>query len=161
MAVSINLNMNKNKFSDKQIKVGGTTGVEPIFIEYKDNDYDLHVNSDSKALKDKNGYLVIVRLFSSNNKLPRFIFRWDHNASAVDVDIFFGDKNCNHLWKEKGNGYEGHWTKLTNDEKREYSVSIKIPERKIFEGIIRVGLLTELNLHDKVTIGESVDVKII
>ena len=67
--------MGKNKFSEKQIRVGGTTGVEPISIKYKDSDYTLSMNSDKKALKDKNGYLVIAELFSSDKKLPRFILK--------------------------------------------------------------------------------------
>src|SRR3989338_4891626 len=66
--------MGKNKFSEKQIRVGGTTGVEPISIKYKDSDYTLSMNSDKKALKDKNGYLVIAELFSSDKKLQILIF---------------------------------------------------------------------------------------
>lgn len=150
--------MDKNQFSNKQIKVGGTTGVKIVSTKHKDDDYNVRSLSNKKA--SETGHVVIAELFPKDERLPRFEFRIGHDdGNKVDVDILFGDKNCNHLWKEKG--YEGHHTKLTDDEKREYSVSIEIPGRKIFKGIVRVGLLTELNLHDKVTIGESVDVKII
>ncbi len=149
--------MDKKQFSKKQIKVGGTTGVEPVSIKYKDKDYTLKTYPENKS--SATGHVIIAELFSSDDKLEKFIFRWDHSASAMDIDIFLDGKDCKDLWKQKG--YQGHWTKLTNDEKREYSVSIEIPGRKIFEGVIRVGLLTELNSHDDITIGESVDVKII
>ena len=100
--------------------------------EYQDGDYDWILNSDKKAIKDKNDYLIIAELFSSDDKLPRFKFRWDHKESAMDIDIFLDGESRKDLWKQ--NGYRGHWTKLTDDEKREYSVSLEIPGRKILRG---------------------------
>ncbi|PIZ66273.1 hypothetical protein COU87_01110 [Candidatus Roizmanbacteria bacterium CG10_big_fil_rev_8_21_14_0_10_39_12] len=149
--------MDKKQFSNKQIKVGGTTGVEPVSIEYKDKDYILKTYSENKA--SVTGHVVIAELFSNNDKLPKFIFRWDHGAGVVDVDIFIEGKDRKDLWTQKG--YQGHWTKLTDDKNREYLVSIEIPERKIFKGIVRVGLLTELNLSDSIAMSENLDIKII
>lgn len=139
------------------IKVGGTTGVEPISIVHKDDDYDLELCPNSKA--SETGHIVIAKLSPRDEKMPSFVFRWDHPNGVMDIDIFLAGKSCKYLWKQSG--YKGHWTRLTDDEKREYSVLIEIPKRKIFEGIIRVGLLTELNLHDTVSVSEKVDIKII
>lgn len=150
--------MDSTKFAEKQIRVGGTTGVEPVLIEYQNDDYNWIFNSDKKAIEDKNGYLLIAELFSNDDKLPRFKFRWDHKASTMDVDIFLNGKDCKDLWKQ--NGYCGHWTELTDDEKREYSVSLEIPERKIFVGTIMVGLLVDLNLHDNLSIREDIKIEI-
>jgi hypothetical protein len=148
--------MDKKIFSERQIKVGGTTGVEPISIVYKNDNYDLELYSNSKA--SETGHVVIAKLFSKDEKLPSFIFRWDHGSEVVDIDIFLAGKSRKDLWEQSG--YGGHWTKLTNDEKQEYSFLIKIPECKIFEGTIRVGLLTELNLHDTINVSESIDIKV-
>lgn len=148
--------MNKNEFYNEQIKVGGTTDVEPISIKYKDKDYNFKTHPNNKA--SKTGHVVIAELIPNDEKLPRFIFRWDHGDGIMDVDIFSGGKNHRVLWKQEG--YCGHRTKLIDDERREYFVLIKIPERKIFEGVIKVGLLTELNLFDDISISESADIKV-
>lgn len=139
-----------------QIRVGGTTDVEPVSITYKDASYDLKLYPNNKA--SETGHVVIAKLSPENNALPSFIFRWDHPAGVMDVDIFLGGKDCKNLWKQPG--YKGHWTKLTDDKKREYSVLIEIPERKIFEGTVKVGLLTEINVYDTLNISESVNIKI-
>lgn len=150
--------MNSKKFSEKQIKVGGTTGVKAVSKEYQDSAYNWVLNSDKKAIEDKNGYLLIAELFSNDENLPRFKFRWDHKASTMDVDIFLNGEDHKDLWKQ--NGYCGHWTELADDEKREYSVRIEIPERKIFVGVIMVGLLVNLKLHDNLLISEDIKIKI-
>lgn len=148
--------MDSKKFAEKQIRVGGTTGVEPISIKYIDKNYEL--KTYSKNITSKTGHLKIAELFSSDGKLPKFEFRWDHNKSIMDIDMF--PKENEKLWEKEKDGYKGHHLELTDDEKREYSVRIEIPKRKIFVGIIMVGLLVDLNSYDNLLISEDIKIKI-
>ena len=55
--------MDSKKFSEKQIRAGGTTGVELVSIEYKDKDYVLKTYSENKA--SQTGDLPIAELFQA------------------------------------------------------------------------------------------------
>ena len=157
--------MDSKKFSEKQIRAGGTTGVELVSIEYKDKDYVLKTYSENKARQT--GDLLIAELFSSDGKLPNFKFRWDHNKSVIDIDMFPKEGRDNkegidiiNLWKKEKGGYKGHHPELIDREIGEYSVLIEIPWRKIFKGIIMVGILIDLNFQDNLSMSEYVNVKI-
>jgi hypothetical protein len=76
----------------------------------------------------------------------------------MDVDIFLNDKSRKD-WDALG--YSGHHTALANPDSREYVADISIPNRLIFKGMIKVGLVQGLNLQESVAITEHVDVQIV
>jgi hypothetical protein len=150
--------MDPKQFAEKPIKAARTNKVEPVVTTHMDSDYKLVLCSDTMA--SKTGLLVIAKLTPKAIKsLPEFWLRWDDKNRELDVDIYLNGENRKDLWSFPG--YKGHKTKVDGSEMQEYEVRIKIPGRKVFDGIIRVPLVIGLYRKDTVTISDYRKVKII
>lgn len=148
--------MDSKKLSEKQISVGGSSDVVPIEIRYIDSDYNLKIYPNKKA--PPTGLVTFAELESSDNQLPKFIFRWDRVACTMDIDINLNGILRKDLWGQQE--YYGHHPEIHNIELREYNVLIGKQGRKIFEGIIRISLLVNLNLHEEIKVSENINIKI-
>jgi hypothetical protein len=138
--------MDPKKFAQKNSKVAGTTKIDLIETQtqYRDSDYKLVPCSDTIATET--GFVIIATLKAQRDKrLPEFYLRWDDKKDELDVDIYVDGVNCKDLWRQPG--YNGHKTIPFNPDEREFKVCIKTPERRVFEGVIRVRLLFSVGIQ--------------
>ena len=134
--------MDPVKFKDKNPKVSGTTEVAIFKIKYKDPNYKIKLLPYKFATGT--ALVKVAKLIPDVPKKPTFVFRWDEKANALDVDMYKEGKKCKSTaWTHQRNGYKGHHTTRVYGYKRLFKAEINIPERKIFKGIINVGLFIE------------------
>ena len=137
--------MERSRFLAKGIRVGGTTKVEPAKINYLNGKYALELFPNTPATET--GFVKVMELIPKISRVPNFILRWDEKADTLDVDIYKNGKLCNELWGTVG--YNGHHTQRIKN--RIFWVNITIPNKKIFEGIINIGLLIQAKFSIKLT----------
>lgn len=114
-------------------------------IEHIDSDYEIKPLPYNQITESN--WLKIVELSPKSEGLPKFIFRWDSKDEALDVDIHNVSSSIERKFKLGINGYYGHHTKrIKNDIERIFNVSIGIPDKKIFNGKVIVGLHREITL---------------
>ena len=129
----------------KVIRDGRAFGVNEVKanIHYIDKNYNLECYSKNRITGT--GLLEVAKLEPKKKLLPKFRFRWDEKADALDVNIlnvsYVNEKSFN-----KGiNGYAGHHTKRVSKDKI-FEVFIKTPNGVIFNGLITSPLHRELEL---------------
>lgn len=146
--------MNPDKFRDKAKKIGGVTKVNIVSVYFLDPEYEIETLSDH--FTSPTGFLEVVRLKPKSPELPKFIFRWDENKDALDVDIYKEEIIHNELWNVEG--YEGHHTQKITSAGKVFKANISIPDKKIFEGKIDVGLFIQLTIKDSGKLTDSIKV---
>jgi hypothetical protein len=132
--------MKPDRFLNKEKKVGGTTSVEILENHYIHPDYISKPCCYEKATDT--GLVKIGELVPKQQSFPRFIFRWDERKETLDVDIYVEGKLTNALWDQPG--YKGHHPPKKNGSSGRYVLDIWIPLKRIFKGIIDIGLAFEL-----------------
>ena len=127
--------MDKEKVKIENGKVFSLGKIDMVMIFRKDKDYELECYVDNRI--GDTGRLDIGKIASNKKELPEFIFRWDENKEALDVDLCVNDKIDNSLWKQPG--CSGHHSKrIISEEGRVFELDIIINNRNIFQGRIRV-----------------------
>ncbi len=146
--------MDPKKFKQKIKKIAGTTNVDIISTEYLSPEYETEILS--KNTTTSTGLLEIIRLNPLKPDLPQFIFRWDENKDALDIDIYKDRKRCNDLWGK--NKYKGHHTRKISKESKIFEADINGPNGIIFKGIINVDLFIQLALKDSAQLTEEIKI---
>jgi hypothetical protein len=137
--------MDPSIFRAKGVKIGGTTKVEAIKLAHLDKKYKFKLFPNTPATES--GLVKVMELIPESSEMPNFILRWDEKSDTLDVDIYKNGKLCNELWGIEE--YNGHHTQKIGN--RRFGVKITIPNKKIFEGIIDVGLLIQAKISIKLT----------
>lgn len=129
--------MNRDKFLAKSGRIKGTTKVEPVKIDYLNEKYELKLLHDTPTTAT--GLVKVMELISKFPEMPSFILRWDEKDARIDVDRYKNGKIC----KWPGGYDESHHSVRMAD--RIFEVNIIDPDtnRKIFKGILNIGLLIE------------------
>lgn len=119
---------------------------------YRDTDYQIELYHNNKATDTM--HLIVGKLVSNDQSLPYFIFRWDDNQDQFDVDIENVTNETKKKFKAGKDGYSGHHPRrFVDKEGRCLEVDISLPNKKIFQGIIRVPVVKEEVLNMYFTIG--------
>jgi len=143
--------------SDKEGMVARRVfNIKPIKVNCN-LDYNLELYQTNEISAE--GLLLVGKLKPRISSLPEFWLRWDEKREELDVDMH-GDIEHREDWINSRNGYKGHHTEKMTSGGRDFKVSIKIPNVNVFQGILSFNLERDLELKEKVNIGESVIIKI-
>ena len=148
--------MDPEKFKNKKSKIAGTTRVDILKTEYLDENYRVKLLPNTPA--SESGLVKVAELISDIPQMPMFILRWDEGDNTLDVDIYKNRKICRDPeWICEISRYKGHHAIRLDGDKRLFKIDISIPGRKIFKGVLNIGLLIEehveckMHLHFEVT----------
>ena len=108
---------------------------------YRDPDYRLELYHNNRATETM--HLIIGKLIPKNKSLPYFVFRWDENQDQCDVDIGNVNVEIKKKFKARKSGYSGHHPRRFIDKGRCLDVDINLPNKKIFQGFIKVPVIRE------------------
>ena len=132
--------MDPDKFKNKKSKVAGTTRADILKKEYLDKNYRIKLLPNTPA--GESGLVKAAELTPDTPRLPMFIFRWDENGNTLDIDMYKNGKICRDFeWIYGANGYKGHHAVKLDGDERLFEIDISTPRRKIFKGVLNVGLL--------------------
>lgn len=131
--------MDPKVFASQPKRIGGSGKVDILNTQHLDPEYKTICRSDLKATQT--GLVTLIDIIPQKETLPSFILRWDSNSNTVDADIYLNDENRKDLWSQYG--YNGHHSTQIKGPWRKFEIDITIPERKIFAGIVNIGLLIE------------------
>lgn len=135
--------MDRKKVAEENGKVFNVGKVEFIKIFYIDKNYRSELYANNKI--GKTGRLNIGKLISDKQDLPEFVLRWDEGKGELDVDIYVNGKMDNSLWKHAD--YNGHHsTRIHSGQGSVFELDVSTPNRKIFQGHIRVPVGRKLKL---------------
>jgi len=135
-------------------KDGRVFAVKDLVIKeliFKNPDYQIELYHDNRATETM--HLIIGKLIPNDPSLPYFIFRWDHKQDQFDVDIENVNNKTKKKFKDGENGYSGHHPRRFVDAKsRCMEVNVSLPNKKIFQGTIRVPVVKEIVMNTYLTI---------
>jgi len=151
--------MNKEEFQNKNIKVEGSSLVQLVEPYELHPDYKIELYPNTKGTDT--GFVKFGELRPKKEGLPKFVFRWDHRKTCVDVDISPQENKEKNLWEVLG--YAGHHPIKIPSDARKYEVEIKkkLPDQIIFKGVLDVGVLIGSFIKDSISVSDSVSGKII
>jgi len=118
----------------------------PVTEVYRDNDYQLELYPNAEATDTM--HLVLGKLIPSVPSMPYFVFRWDYKQDQFDVDIENVSKKIKKKFNAQIDGYSGHHPNRFVDLKgRCIEVDINLPNKKVFQGMIRVHVVKEVAMN--------------
>lgn len=133
----------------KVIKDGSVFAIKELMIVEeicRDPIYKIELCNNNKATDTM--HLVVGKLIPNDPSLPYFIFRWDQKQDQFDVDVENVNNKTKKKFKTGENGYSGHHPKRFVDDKgRCMVVDVRLPNKKIFQGTIRVHVVKEIVMN--------------
>jgi hypothetical protein len=101
-----------SSFESESIKRRAATcdGVHivPGYEYHCSQEYELMLYEEAEI--KPNNLLIVGELEPQKRSLPKFWFRWDEKANALDVDILDVPDSIKDLFEKGERGYQGHHT---------------------------------------------------
>jgi hypothetical protein len=150
--------MDPKKVQEKDGKARNVMIVNVEKISYLNKNYEL-VICEGENIGDT-GLLIIFRIRAKHESLPDFLGRWDEKDNRLDIDICKVDKDEKKRFERGIGEYSGHHPEVICETDRKFNINIIARNINIFEGILSFGLYRQLDIHDSLSLIDTIGNKV-